>query len=93
MNENNINENVNKEPVSVPSEQEDAVANEPNAAVTAEPEVQTAQTKAPKKRFTALQTVLISAICVVLTFMLTSLTVINAMNAYFKGVKSEKNKE
>ena len=85
MNENNINENVNKEPVSVPSEQEDAVANEPNAAVTAEPEVQTAQTKAPKKRFTALQTVLISAICVVLTFMLTSLTVINAMNAYFNS--------
>ena len=44
------------------------------------------EVKIPKKRFTALQTVLISAICVVLTFMLTALTVINAMNAYFDGI-------
>ena len=75
MNENNTNENLNEEPVEVTPEEETPTSPEEQKEV-----------KIPKKRFTTLQTVLISAICVVLTFMLTALTVINAMNAYFDGI-------
>lgn len=72
MNENNIPENLNEESADTADKQElSAVLEESRKEST------------PKKRFTVLQTVLISAICVVLTFMLTALTVINAMNSYF----------
>ena len=81
MNENNIPENINEESVdeTVVSESE---KDSSEVARTSEEEP---ASKKQRFRFTVLQTVLISAICIVLTFMLTAVAVINAMNAYFQG--------
>ena len=75
MNESNIPENFNQEAAEASVNISSPVSLEPQN-----------EEKAPKKRFTVLQTVLISAICVVLTFMLTAIGVINAMNSYFNSV-------
>lgn len=78
MNENNIPENINEESVceTVAEKTEKEISEPP---ITPEEQV----SEKPRLRFTVLQTVLISAICIVLTFMITALTVINVMNAHF----------
>lgn len=81
MNENNIPENINEESV------DETVVSEPEkgSSEVARTSEEEPASKKQRFRFTVLQTVLISAICIVLTFMLTAVAVINAMNAYFQG--------
>lgn len=89
MNENNIPENLTEETAKETAE------NTADEAVSSDDSVQMPETDEPenpengkkqKFRFTVLQTVLISSICIVLTFMLTSVAVINGMNASFNRV-------
>ena len=93
MNETNNQEIFNEaestaeETVTAPSAEEAGFADVIGNSQENEPDNEPSEKeKKPKFRFSILQTVLISAICIVLTFMITGVAVINAMNARFEGI-------